>query len=105
MAFLGAIWLLPATGASLNTIALFAFILILGIVVDDAIIVGEAIYAAQSRGQRGAAGAVACTIGVMKPVWFAVITTMLFFGSFFLLPDDTPEARQIAWVVLLALGF
>ncbi len=105
VAFLGAIWLLPVTGASLNTIALFAFILILGIVVDDAIIVGESIYAAQSRGLQGTAGAVEGATGVLKPVWFAVITTMLFFGSFFLLPDDTPEARQIAWVVVLALGF
>jgi multidrug efflux pump subunit AcrB len=105
VAFLGAIWLLPATGASLNTIALFAFILILGIVVDDAIIVGEAVYAEQSRGLHGAAGAVEGAISVMKPVWFAVITTMLFFGAFFLLPDDTPEARQIAWVVVLALTF
>lgn len=105
MAFLGAIWVLPATGASLNVITLFAFILILGVVVDDAIIVGESVYAAQARGLSGTEGASAGARGVLKPVWFAVLTTMLFFGAFFLLPDDTPEARQIAWVVVLALGF
>jgi multidrug efflux pump subunit AcrB len=82
MAFLGAIWLLPATGASLNVITLFAFILILGIVVDDAIIVGESIYAAQARGLSGTEGASAGARGVLKPVWFAVMTTMLFFGAF-----------------------
>jgi multidrug efflux pump subunit AcrB len=105
MAFLGAIWLLPVTGASLNVITLFAFILILGIVVDDAIIVGESIYAQQASGLGGVQGAIAGTRGVLKPVWFAVITTMLFFGAFFFLPDDTPEAREIAMVVVLALGF
>jgi multidrug efflux pump subunit AcrB len=105
MAFLGAIWLLPATGASLNVITLFAFILILGIVVDDAIIVGESVYAFQAQGLVGTEAAAAGARAVMKPVWFAVVTTMLFFGAFFLLPDDTPEARQIAWVVLLALSF
>ncbi len=105
VAFLGAIWLLPVSGASLNIITLFAFILILGIVVDDAIIVGESIYAAQARGLTGRAGAVAGTRSVMKPVWFAVITTMLFFAAFFLLPNDSPEAGQIAWVVLIALSF
>lgn len=105
MAFMGALWLLPATGASINIMTLFAFILILGIVVDDAIIVGESVYATQADGVGGPAGAAAGTRAVMKPVWFAVITTMLFFGSFFLLPDDVPEARQIAWVVILALSF
>ncbi|ROS01985.1 multidrug efflux pump subunit AcrB [Sinobacterium caligoides] len=105
VAFLGAFWLLPATGASINMVSLFAFLMILGIVVDDAIIVGESIYAAQSRGQPGMLGAIAGTRAVITPVWFAVISTMIFFLPFFFLPGDSPEPREIPKVVLLALAF
>lgn len=105
VAFLGAIWMLPATGVSLNIISLFAFILILGIVVDDAIIVGESVYTAQSAGMPGAPGAVAGTSAVLKPVIFAVLTTMIVFGSFFFMPEDSPEPVHIGTVVVLALVF
>lgn len=47
VAFMGALWLLPYAGVSLHMISLFAFLLVLGIVVDDAIIVGESIYSRQ----------------------------------------------------------
>ncbi|CAH0991822.1 Efflux pump membrane transporter BepG [Sinobacterium norvegicum] len=105
VAFLGAFWLLPTTGASLNMISLFAFLLILGIVVDDAIIVGESIYSAQSSGQPGMLGAIEGTRRVITPVWFAVISTMIFFAPFFFLPGDGPEPAEIPKVVLLALAF
>jgi len=49
VAFLGAFFLLPYTGVGLNMISLFAFLLVLGIVVDDAIIVGESIHATQMK--------------------------------------------------------
>ena len=104
-AFLGAIWMLPATGVSFNIISLFAFILILGIVVDDAIIVGEAVYTAQGSGLSGPAGAVEGTRVVLKPVIFAVLTTMIVFGTFFFMPEESPEPVHIGTVVLLALLF
>jgi multidrug efflux pump subunit AcrB len=105
VAFLGAFWLLPATGASLNMISLFAFLLILGIVVDDAIIVGESIYSAQTNGLPGRLGAIEGTRRVITPVWFAVISTMIFFAPFFFLPGDGPEPAEVPKVVLLALAF
>lgn len=104
-AFLGSIWLLPYTGVSLNMVSLFAFILILGILVDDAIIVGEAVHTKQEGGMRGVEGAVIGTQSVLKPVCFAVLSTMVFFVPFYFLPSDGQEARHIATVVLLALGF
>ena len=55
VAFLGAFWLLPNTDTSLNIVSLFAFLLILGILVDDAIIVGESIFSAQESGLSGVA--------------------------------------------------
>ncbi|MBB3047947.1 multidrug efflux pump subunit AcrB [Litorivivens lipolytica] len=105
VAFLGAIWLLPVLGTSLNMVSLFAFILILGIVVDDAIIVGESIYSAQEQGKPGAEGAWYGTRAVMKPVWFAVISTMLFFVPFYFLPEEAAEPPNLADVVMLALAF
>ncbi len=105
VAFLGAIWMLPAAGVSFNIISLFAFILILGIVVDDAIIVGESVYTAQSNGLPGPEGAVVGTNIVLKPVIFAVLTTMIVFGSFFFMPEDSPEPVHIGTVVVLALVF
>lgn len=104
VAFLGALWLLPLTGTSLNMISLFAFILILGIVVDDAIIVGESIHAHQVKGECGSLSAVEGTQAVIKPVFFAVISTMLFFLPFLYI-SDAAEPKAIGKVVLLALAF
>jgi multidrug efflux pump subunit AcrB len=104
VAFLGALWLLPLTGTSLNMISLFAFILILGIVVDDAIIVGESIHAHQTMGEQGPVGSIQGTHAVLKPVFFAVISTMLFFVPFLYL-SDAAEPRSMGKVVLLALLF
>ena len=105
VAFLGSFWFLPATGTSINIISMFAFILILGIVVDDAIIVGESIYGQQANGKPGIEGAIDGARLVFKPVFFAVLTTMIVFGLFFRLPDDQPEPLHMASVVLLALTF
>lgn len=106
VAFLGALFLLPYTGVSLNMLSLFAFLLVLGIVVDDAIIVGEAIHTYQERGERGEAGALAGVRSVFKPVMFAVISTMIFFTPMLMLPGDwAVAARSIPVVVLLALTF
>ncbi|MFQ3324876.1 MAG: multidrug efflux pump subunit AcrB [Pseudomonadales bacterium] len=105
VAFLGAIWLLPMTDTSLNMVSLFAFILILGILVDDAIIVAESIYTYQNKGHGGIKGAILGTQVVIKPVWFAVLTTMVVFGLFYFLPEEQTESVQIANVVMAALMF
>lgn len=104
VAFLGAMWALPATGAGLNMITLFAFILILGVIVDDAIIVSESVYT-QQQTMGGQQGAISGTQRVVKPVWFAVISTMAFFASFFFLPAEHTPPINIAKVVVLALAF
>jgi multidrug efflux pump subunit AcrB len=53
ISFLGAFWLLPLLDVSLNMISLFAFIVSLGLVVDDAIVAGENIYAHREMGKKG----------------------------------------------------
>lgn len=80
ISFLGSIWLLPHLGVSINMISLFAFIIVLGIVVDDAIVVGENIF---SYRQRGIAGFEAAVMGVREmcwPVTFAILTTIVAFA-------------------------
>ena len=106
VAFLGAFFLLPYTGVGLNMISLFAFLLVLGIVVDDAIIVGESIHTAQSRGVEGESAAFSGVREVFKPVLFAVISTMVFFAPQMFMPGEWAHAaRGIPVVVLLVLMF
>ncbi|MCH9691422.1 MAG: efflux RND transporter permease subunit [Gammaproteobacteria bacterium] len=106
VAFMGAFWLLPVAGVSLNMLSLFAFLLILGIVVDDAIIVGEAVHAAHDRGKTGLAAAEEGVKQVSAPVLFAVISTMIFFVPMLFLPGNTAQmVLSLPIVVLLCLAF
>lgn len=79
LSFMGAIWLMPVLGVSINMISLFAFILVLGIVVDDAIIAGENIYTHQHRTGKALQGAIDGAREISVPVVFAVLTTIAAF--------------------------
>jgi multidrug efflux pump subunit AcrB len=106
IAFMGALWLLPYAGVSLNMISMFAFLLVLGIVVDDAIIVGESIYSRQQHGLKGAAAAASGSKLVSKPVSFAIISTMIFFMPILGVPGPMGDMSYgIPVVVILALFF
>jgi len=106
VSFLGTLWLLPYFGVSLNMISMFAFLLVLGIVVDDAIIVGESIYTSQQHGIQGNAAAASGAKMVAKPVLFAVISTMLFFAPLLVTPGAMGDmSYAIPVVVILSLFF
>lgn len=106
VAFMGTFLLLPYMGVSLNMISLLAFLLVLGIVVDDAIIVGEAVHSSQTSGEAGLEGAVAGTRSVLKPVMYAVISTMIFVAPMLFLPGEmASSAIPIPVVMILALTF
>jgi multidrug efflux pump subunit AcrB len=79
ISFLGAFWAIPLFGVSLNMISMFAFIVSLGIVVDDAIVVGENIYAWRERGYSPQKAATRGALEVGLPVTLAVLTTCLAF--------------------------
>ena len=87
VAFFGAFALMPGLGVTLNTLSLFAFILTLGIVVDDAIVVGENIerHVSGQREGRGEA-AVRGVRQVLFPATFGVLTTMAAFAPLLGLP-------------------
>lgn len=105
-AFAGGLALLPIFDVSFNLISTFAFLLVIGIIVDDAIIVGEAIHYKTESGDTGLEAAANGTTMVMKPVIFAVLTTMIFFVPWMFLSGGTSEfTRAISLVVILALVF
>ncbi len=105
-AFAGAFVFLPALGVSLNMLTLFAFLLVIGIVVDDAIIVGENIHARVEKGETGVTAAVVGTQMVLKPVIFAVVTTMIAFAPWlFLSGAQVQVTRQMSLIIILALTF
>ncbi len=80
ISFLGALWLLPGLDVSISMISLFALIVVLGIVVDDAIIVGENIFTHQQRHGDGLRGSIEGAREIAMPVVFAVLTTVAAFA-------------------------
>ena len=104
--FAGALALFPVLGLSLNMITLFAFILVLGVVVDDAIVTGENIYAHNARGVEPLAAAIKGTHEIALPVFFGVVTTMLAFVPMLLVPREVAAmGTSIAGVVIPVLMF
>jgi len=76
----GALFLMFLVGASLNMISLFALIMVIGIIVDDAIVVSEAIYVHRKRGDGPLQAAVNGTMEVGLPVIAAITTTCVAFA-------------------------
>ena len=80
--------------------------MVIGIVVDDAIIVGENIHSENEKGREGADAAIMGAYLVSKPVFFAVITSMIaFLPWLFLSGWQVQFVRNISVIVLLALSF
>jgi multidrug efflux pump subunit AcrB len=101
ISFLGAVLLMPSLDVSFNMISLFAFILSLGIVVDDAIVVGEAIHHRQKTGLKGVDAAIAGVRDVAVPVTFSVLTTIIAFTPLLFIPGVTGRfVRNIPLIVI-----
>ena len=77
--FATALFLLPHFDVSINMVSLFAFILVLGIVVDDAIVIGENVFRLREEGEPPLKAAIRGTLEVYKPVVFSVLTTVAAF--------------------------
>ena len=104
--FLGAMMVMPLFGISINIVSLFAFIMVLGIVVDDAIVIGEAAYSEVEKSGGGVDNVVRGAKRVATPATFGVLTTIAVFAPFTL--SSGPESAffyGIAVVVMLCLVF
>lgn len=86
VSFVGTFAVMLLLGVSINMLSMFAFILAVGIVVDDAIVVGESIYAERERGRFGTEAAVRGTRRIKGLVVFAVLTTVVAFSPLLFLP-------------------
>ncbi|KTG27397.1 MAG: efflux RND transporter permease subunit [Halomonas sp.] len=85
-AFLGAMLFLPWIGVSLNMMSMFAFIIALGIVVDDAIMVGENIYSYREQGYSLRDAAVKGAQEIATPLTFAILSNIVAFLPLLFLP-------------------
>ena len=106
IAFLGAFALLPLLDGSLNLLSLFGFILVLGIVVDDAIIIGESVQTAGEQDGHTLDNVIRGAKRVAMPATFGVLTTVATFAPFLTVPGGfgaLPAA--IGSVVILCLLF
>jgi multidrug efflux pump subunit AcrB len=79
ISFFGSFVIMQMMDVSINMISLFAFILVLGIVVDDAIVVGENIFSSQQKGLEPQKAASVGASRVARPVFFAVATSIAAF--------------------------
>ncbi len=86
VSFLGGLLLLPAFGVSINIISMFAFLIALGIVVDDAIVVGENVFEHRQVGDNPLFSSIRGTREVAMPVTFSVLTNIVTFLPMLFLP-------------------
>ena len=108
VAFLGAFMFMPLAfvDVTVNTMSIFAFILVLGIVVDDAVVIAESAYAETQRHGHTLANVVRGARRVALPATFGVLTTITaFLPLLFLTGTIAGFAQAIGWVVVLCLAF
>ncbi|WP_037374121.1 efflux RND transporter permease subunit [Salinimicrobium xinjiangense] len=107
ISFVGGIIFLPMVGVSLNMISMFGFLVVLGIVVDDAIVVGENVYEYRRQGMSFMDAAIAGTRDVSKPVIFSITTTIIAFIPLLLMPGETGKfwwPLPVVVIVILAVS-
>lgn len=106
IALLGTIALFPYVGITISTMTVMAFILVLGILVDDAIVVGERVYAHEQMGKSPTQAAIDGTWEVSIPVIFGVLTTMAAFLPLIIVPGRMSDFFSvIGYVVIISLIF
>ncbi len=99
IAFTGALMLFPILGLTINTMTVMAFILVLGILVDDAIVIGESVHTAETTGLDQIDAAIQGTQAVFTPVIFGVLTSIAAFIPILIVPG-----RMGAFFGTIAIG-
>ena len=104
--FLGAVAVMPLLGVTINWISLLGFLIVLGILVDDAIVVGENVYTEQRRSASKLEGAIRGTQGIATPVVFGVLTTVAAFAPMLFIPGSMGRlVIGLPLVVIACLAF
>ncbi len=106
ISFLGGLFLLPVADMSINMVTLFGFIVTLGLVVDDAIIVGENIFEKRKQGLPPMQAAIEGAREMAVPVTFAILTSVAAFSPLFFVPGTMGKVFiMMPVVVVLVLLF
>jgi len=104
VSFLGMFILAIAYGITINVISLFGMILVIGILVDDGVIVGENIFQHYEKGKSRFRAAVDGTIEVMPSIFGAILTTCTAFAFFFFIDGQSGEFfSEVSFVVIASL--
>ncbi|MAS91873.1 MAG: hypothetical protein CMO55_01655 [Verrucomicrobiales bacterium] len=103
VSILGSLVLMPVMGASINMISLFGFIITLGIVVDDAVVVGEDIFHKISQGMPRRIAAIAGAKQMTVPVLFAVSTNIIAFLPLLFVPGEIGQFFEILPAIVIAV--
>jgi multidrug efflux pump subunit AcrB len=106
IAFMGAFFLMPTVDVTVNMLSLFGFILVLGIVVDDAIVIGESAYTNIRAKGHTVDNIVEGVLNVAVPATFGVLTTIAAFLPILMITGISGQFfSAIGWVVILCLSF
>ncbi|MBC2711935.1 MAG: efflux RND transporter permease subunit [Desulfosarcina sp.] len=103
ISIIGALFFIPMAGVSINIISMFAFIITLGIVVDDAIVAGENMYHHRQSGKPWFQAAVAGTREIATPVTFSVLTNIVAFAPLFFVSGFMGKVFKQIPVVVIAV--
>lgn len=104
ISFLGMFMFLPLMGITINVLSLFGMIIVVGILVDDGIVIGENIFQHYERGKSPVRAAIDGTMEVIPPVISAIVTTLLAFSTFYYLDGRMGEFfADVSTVVILTL--
>ena len=107
VSFVGGIMFLPWLGISINMISLFGFLVVLGIVVDDAVVVGENVYEKRQSTHHLTSAAVEGTREVAAPVVFSILTNIVAFVPLMFIPGETGKfwsPLPVVVIVVLSLS-
>ena len=103
ISFLGAFLILPAMDVTINMISMFAFIIALGIVVDDAIVTGESIFEYRQQGMRALPAAIRGARDVAWPVVFSVLTNVVAFLPLLFVPGIVGKIWRVIPLVVCSV--
>ena len=103
ISFLGAFLFLPSMDVTINMISMFAFIIALGIVVDDAIVVGENVYDYRNRGTSFIQAAIMGAREVAVPVTFSIITNIIAFLPLCFMPGFIGKIWKVIPLVVITV--
>lgn len=109
ISFLGGLLFLPLAGVSLNMVSMFGFLIVLGIVVDDSIVIGENVYEYRQRGMGMLESSIKGTRDISKPVIFSILTNVIAFIPLLFIPGTTgkfwwPLPAVVIIVLMISLS-